>query len=57
MRPETDPRDPATEPVPNRRRSTDTGEEHDVGLIAERLIPNSVSTPTLRFCVLPVDSA
>lgn len=37
MRPEKDPRNPATEPVPNGRRATDTGEEHDLGLIAERL--------------------
>ena len=33
MRPEKDP----TEAVPNRQHAPETGEEHDLGLIAERL--------------------
>jgi hypothetical protein len=37
MRPEKDSRDPATVAGPDRLHATDTGEEHDLGLIAERL--------------------
>jgi hypothetical protein len=37
MRPEKDSRNPGTEAGPDRRLATDTGEEHDLGLIAERL--------------------
>jgi hypothetical protein len=37
MRPDSDPRNPATDAASDRQRATDTGEEHDLGLIAERL--------------------